>query len=90
MSATNPKTLLFYAAFFPQFVDPGAPLGPQLALLCTTFLAVATVLDGTYAVLAGRLRTWLRGRDRARLRNRLTGSFLIAAGLGLALARRGA
>jgi len=88
VSATNPKTLLFYAAFFPQFVDPGSPPGPQLALLCTTFLVIATALDGAYALLAGRLRPWLRTRRRARLRNRLTGSFLIAAALGLALARR--
>jgi threonine/homoserine/homoserine lactone efflux protein len=89
VSATNPKTLLFYAAFFPQFVDPSSPPGPQLGLLCATFLLVATVLDGAYAILAGRLRPWLRTRQRARLRNRLTGTFLIAAALGLALARRG-
>jgi threonine/homoserine/homoserine lactone efflux protein len=88
VSATNPKTLLFYAAFFPQFIDPARPPGPQLALLCTTFLVVATVLDGAYAILAGQLRPWLRTRQRARLRNRLTGTFLIAAALGLALARR--
>jgi homoserine/homoserine lactone efflux protein len=87
VSATNPKTLLFYAAFFPQFVDPARPPGPQLALLCATFLVVATALDGTYALLAGRLRPWLRTRRRAR--NRLTGACLIAAALGLALARRG-
>jgi homoserine/homoserine lactone efflux protein len=89
VSATNPKTLLFYAAFFPQFIAPESPPGPQLALLCATFLAIATVLDGAYACLAGQLRPWLRDRRRARLRNRLTGSCLIAAGLGLALARRG-
>jgi threonine/homoserine/homoserine lactone efflux protein len=88
VSSTNPKTLLFYAAFFPQFVDPGNPLGPQLALLCVTFLALATVLDGGYVLLAGHLRAWLRGRRGARLRARLTGSLLIATGLGLALARR--
>jgi homoserine/homoserine lactone efflux protein len=88
VSATNPKTLLFYAAFFPQFLDPSRPPGPQLLLLCATFLVVATVLDGAYAILAGRLRPWLRERRRARLRNRLTGSCLIAAALGLALARR--
>jgi homoserine/homoserine lactone efflux protein len=88
VSATNPKTLLFYAAFFPQFVDPSRPPGLQLGLLCTTFLIVATVLDGSYVLLAGRLRSWLRGRRRARLRNRITGSLLIATGLGLALARR--
>jgi homoserine/homoserine lactone efflux protein len=88
VSATNPKTLLFYAAFFPQFIDPASPPGPQLALLCITFLVVATLLDGTYAILAGQLRPWLGARRHARLRNRLTGSFLIAAALGLALARR--
>jgi threonine/homoserine/homoserine lactone efflux protein len=88
VSATNPKTLLFYGAFFPQFVDPAGPPGAQLALLCGTFLVVATLLDGAYAILAGRLRPWLRTRRRARLRNRLTGSLLIAAALGLALARR--
>jgi threonine/homoserine/homoserine lactone efflux protein len=89
VSATNPKTLLFYAAFFPQFIDPASPPGPQLALLCITFLMIATMLDGTYAILAGQLRPWLGTRRHARLRNRLTGSFLIAAALGLALARRG-
>jgi homoserine/homoserine lactone efflux protein len=89
VSATNPKTLFFYAAFFPQFVDPAGPPGPQLALLSATFLVIATVLDGAYAILAGRLRPWLRSRRRARLRNRLAASFLIAAALGLALARRG-
>jgi threonine/homoserine/homoserine lactone efflux protein len=88
VSATNPKTLLFYGAFLPQFVDPASPPGAQLALLCGTFLVVAILLDGTYAILAGRLRPWLRTRRRARLRNRLTGSLLIAAALGLALARR--
>jgi threonine/homoserine/homoserine lactone efflux protein len=88
VSATNPKTLLCYAAFFPQFVDPHGPPGPQLALLCTTFLVIATVLDGSYVLLAGRVRGWLRGRRGARLRNRITGSLLIATGLGLALARR--
>ena len=88
VSATNPKTLLFYAAFFPQFLDPAAPAGPQLVLMSVTFLVVATVLDGGYALLAGRLRHLLRGRRRARLRNRVTGSLLIGAGLGLALARR--
>jgi threonine/homoserine/homoserine lactone efflux protein len=89
VSATNPKTLLFYAAFFPQFVDPHGSLGLQLVLLCTTFLVIATVLDGSYVLLAGRVRGWLRGERRARLRNRLTGSLLIATGLGLALARKG-
>jgi threonine/homoserine/homoserine lactone efflux protein len=88
VSATNPKTLLFYAAFLPQFIDPQAAVGPQMALLCTTFLVIATVLDGGYVLVAGRARGWLRDRKRARLRSRLTGALLMATGLGLALARR--
>lgn len=87
VSLTNPKTLLFHAAFLPQFVSPeaGGATG-QLVLLAGTFLAIAVVLDGAWAVLAGRLRTLLRGR--AKLRDRLTGGFLIGAGVGLALARK--
>jgi threonine/homoserine/homoserine lactone efflux protein len=88
VNATNPKTLFFYAAFFPQFIDPLLPAGPQIATLCVTFLVVQTLLDGSYALLGGRLRPWLVSRARARLRNRVTGGLLIGAGLGLALARR--
>jgi threonine/homoserine/homoserine lactone efflux protein len=89
VSATNPKSLFFYAAFFPQFVDPGAPPAPQLALLCGSFLVIATVLTAGYALLAERAGTWFRGRRGHLVRNRLTGTLMIGAGLGLALARRG-
>ena len=88
VSVTNPKTIFFYAAFFPQFIDPAGPLQLQLTLLCVTFLVIATLLDGGYALVGGRLRGWLQDRRRTRLRNRLTGTFLIGAGVGLALARR--
>ncbi len=88
VNATNPKILFFYAAFFPQFIDPLRPHGPQIALICVTFLVVQTLLDGAYALLGGRLRPWLSSRARARTRNRVTGGLLIGAGLGLALARR--
>ncbi|MDH3475294.1 MAG: LysE family translocator [Rhodospirillales bacterium] len=88
VNATNPKTLFFYAAFFPQFVDPAGPLVLQLVVLCVTFLVIATLLDGGYALLGGRLRGALSSPRWTRLRNRLTGSLLIGAGLGLALARR--
>jgi threonine/homoserine/homoserine lactone efflux protein len=86
VDATNPKTLFFYAAFFPQFIDPAQAFGPQIAALCGTFLVIQTLIDGGVALLGGRLRPLLAGR--ARLRNRLTGGVLIGAGLGLALARK--
>jgi threonine/homoserine/homoserine lactone efflux protein len=83
---TNPKTLLFYGAFLPQFVTPGPAAGDQLLLLAMSFVVIAIVCDGTWAMLAARLRSLLRAR--VRLRNRLTGGLLIGAGVGLALARR--
>lgn len=85
---TNPKTIIFYAAFFPQFIDPALPAGPQLAVMTASFLALAILLDGGYAVLAGRLRPYLLDARRAVIRARLTGTLLIVTGLGLALTRR--
>ncbi len=89
VSATNPKTLLFYAAFFPQFIDPGLPPVPQMITLSVTFVVIALIFDGSYALLASRARVWLADARRARIRGRITGSILIGAGLGLALARKG-
>jgi homoserine/homoserine lactone efflux protein len=85
---TNPKVLLFCAAFFPQFVVPGAPLLAQMALLGVTFIAIGFICDTTCAVLAGRMRKGLADQRRVRLRHRITGTLLIGTGIGLALARR--
>ncbi len=86
ISLTNPKTLLFYGAFFPQFLVPNAPIVPQVALLSLTFFTIAAGLDCCWALLAGRVRGLLAMRGR--LRNRLSGGCLIGAGIGLALAHR--
>ena len=83
-AATNPKTLLFLAAFFPQFVVGGAPL--QVSLLAIAYLAVIFAGDTLWAVFASQARPLLAGS--ANLRNRIFGAFLAAAGIGLALARR--
>ena len=86
VSLSNPKTLLFFGAFLPQFATPGEGMTAQLALLALTFLVLATMLDSLWAIFAGRLVRLLR--IEGRWRNRMTGGFLIGAGLGLALARR--
>ena len=85
VSLTNPKTLLFYGAFFPQFVSMDRNLGSQIALLSATFLVVAVVVDAGWAFVGGRVRGLLASRGR--LRNRLSGGVLIGAGAALALAR---
>jgi homoserine/homoserine lactone efflux protein len=85
ISLTNPKTLLFYGAFFPQFVSPAKDLWMQIALLSATFLMLAVLVDSGWAVAAGRAHGFLALRGR--LRNRVSGGLLLCAGLGLALAR---
>lgn len=84
----NPKSLIFFAAFFPQFVDPAADPLVQSAIIGVTFLAIAFVFTAVWALAADRARRLFRGPRAARIRNRLTGSLFIGAGLGLALARR--
>lgn len=86
VSATNPKTLIFYAAFFPLFVDAAAPVGPQMAVLAATFLVIAAALDSCWALAAARLKPV--AARAGRWVNRLTGGVLIAAAAGLALARK--
>ena len=88
IGVTNPKTVLFYVAFFPQFLDPALPIGPQLAVMSVAFLLIGLLLDGSYAVLAGRIRPWLVGVRRNRIRNGITGTLLIGTSIGLALTRR--
>jgi len=85
VSLTNPKTLFFYGAFFPQFVSPSRPIGVQIAILSATFLALAILVDSGWALVAARARGLLTSRGR--LRNRISGGILIGAGAALALAR---
>lgn len=81
---SNPKALLFFGAFIPQFVDPTAgDAAAQTALLGFTFMAVATVLDGGYALLAGRAGRLLTSA-RVRLVEKISGSLLIGGGAWLA------
>jgi len=85
----NPKSLIFLAAFLPQFIDPAAEPVLQAAVIGITFLVIAFVFTAFWAVLADRARRLFRSRRAALVRNRLTGTLFIGAGLGLALARRG-
>ena len=88
VAVTNPKLILFYIAFFPQFVDPGLSASGQLLVLSVTFLVGASSTDLIYALLAGRLRPWLTGERRGRIRNKITGALLAGTGVALALTRR--
>jgi threonine/homoserine/homoserine lactone efflux protein len=87
VSLTNPTTLLFFAAFLPQFVDPARSAGLQTLVLCASFWAMALVFDSGYAVLAGRVRGLFDKPGRERLRERISSAIMLAAGVGLAMAR---
>lgn len=88
VAITNPKTIFFYAAFFPQFIDPALAAGPQLVAMSVAMIVIATVLDSLYAVLAGRVRGAFASARANRVRHGITGTLLLGTGLGLALARR--
>jgi threonine/homoserine/homoserine lactone efflux protein len=88
VTALNPKSILFFVAFLPQFVSPSAPAAPQLALLGATFVILAAINVTVYGVLSGTAGGRLRNpRFVGRLR-RLGGGALIGAGLLTAVARR--
>ncbi len=88
VAVTNPKTIFFYAAFFPQFIDPALAVGPQLLAMSIAFVIIATALDGLYALLASRARRLFVSARANRVRHGITGTLLLGTGLGLALARR--
>jgi len=82
----NPKALLWFGAFIPQFVDPNGDYVWQVVLLGLTAMATAAISDGGYAILAGRAGRLLSQR-RVLLVSRVSGLCLIGGGAWLALAR---
>lgn len=86
VSLTNPKTLLFFGAFLPQFVDPKTNAMSQLAFLSLTFFIIGAAIDASWALLASRARGLFARLGR--WTNRITGTVLLSAGIGLAFARK--
>jgi homoserine/homoserine lactone efflux protein len=84
VQVANPKALLFFTALLPQFVAPAAPIAPQMAVLALVSVTIEFAVLFCYASLAAEA-TRLAFRPRfARLANRVAGTFLIGAGIGLA------
>ncbi|HUO80037.1 MAG TPA: LysE family translocator [Steroidobacteraceae bacterium] len=82
----NPKGLLFFGAFLPQFIDPHGDFRAQALLLGATAMLMGAVTDSAYALLAGRAQSLL-SRRRALLINRAGGACLIGGGIWLAFTR---
>ena len=88
VALSNPKTLAFFTAFLPQFVDPSRPAGYQLAVMCVVSVALAAVSDSCWAIASGLGRAWFMRPARARLLARASALTLIGGGVWLSLARR--
>jgi homoserine/homoserine lactone efflux protein len=88
VALSNPKTIAFFTAFLPQFVDPSLPAAPQLAVMCVVSVLLAVITDSGWAVAAGLGRAWFMTSWRARLLGRLSGLALIGGGVWLSLSRR--
>jgi threonine/homoserine/homoserine lactone efflux protein len=89
VGASNPKSIAFFVAILPQFVDPnGTPPGAQMALLGLVFVGIALVSDSAWALAAGTARSWL-ARSPRRLERLAAGGGLVIAGLGVQLALTG-
>lgn len=88
VTALNPKGIVFFVAFVPQFVVADAPILPQFAILEATFLFLAAINAAAWAYAAGRFNGAFQSLALRRLVNRVGGSFLCAAGALTAMARQ--
>ena len=88
VALANPKTLTFYAAFLPQFIDPALPSGFQLFVLAVTYLVIATFFDCIYAFAGGYGRRVINSETAKLWLGRLSGTVLAAGGAWLVLMRR--
>lgn len=83
VSLTNPKSILFFTALFPQFLHVDAPMLPQFFALTSVFASCALLSHVVYVLLAGRLQGWFGTPRRARWFNRVCGGAFGLLGLGL-------
>lgn len=89
VTALNPKSIVFFIAFVPQFLRPDAPLLPQFAILVATFVGLAAINALAYALLADQLRRRIAGPSVMAWLSRIGGGALVAMGIAAAAYRRG-
>jgi len=89
VTLTNPKTILFFSAFLPQFVHGSSAYLPQIALLSLIFWCLAFVLDCTFVLLASKASPFLKSDRSAKYQNGITGTLYLGAGALLANTKTG-
>ena len=88
ITALNPKGILFFVAFVPQFIDPALPYAPQAATYVLTFTALGILNAAMFALAAAGARQTIRRPAVMKVAMRTGGSLLIMAGVAAALTRR--
>lgn len=88
LQMSNPKALIFFTALVPQFIDPHAPIWPQMLILAATSVVIEFAVQFLYATLAGQAAALVTRPRFGVIADRMAGSLLIAAGAGLAAVRR--
>ena len=88
VTALNPKSITFFVAFLPQFLDPKLPLLPQMVVFEATFLVLAFANALGYALVAARARDVFRKPSAIRMFNRVGGGLLVGAGIATAASRQ--
>lgn len=88
VTALNPKGIVFFVAFLPQFLSPTAPAAPQLWILGTTFVVLAAINATLYATFASAARRMLESPRAQRRFNLVGGSLICTAGAWALIAKR--
>lgn len=88
LQMSNPKALIFFTAFVPQFLNPHAAIVPQVAILAVTSVCIEFAVQLIYATLADRVSHLASQPRFARVTDRIAGTLLIGAGIGMAAIRR--
>ncbi len=89
VTALNPKSITFFVAFLPQFLDRNADFLTQMLVFETTFLVLAFLNAFGYALVAARARALVRNERAIRIFNRAGGTLLVGAGVATVAVRAG-
>lgn len=81
VTALNPKSITFFVAFLPQFLDRHADFWTQMLVFETTFLTLAFANAFSYALIASRARAIVHKPGAIRIFNRAGGTLLVGAGI---------
>ena len=88
VAITNPKSIAFFTAFLPQFIDPSLPVEWQLVVMCVGSVLIGGVLDSGWGIAASYGRAWFMKPHHNKILDRISGAVLVGGGVWLSLARR--